>query len=164
MNIRNYLKMLFGKDDLSTKHGEWFVRAKHRLASHPDTSAEVLDKLSQKRGSVQLLERVAEHSQASPVTLERLSIHETPEIRSAVADNKNADIHTIEFLAADESPDVRYVLAENAHTPTKVLKSLANDENPYVNLRARQTLNKVRHKRFADFMNALKKILNPCRN
>jgi hypothetical protein len=131
--------MTEGLDDKSLK----FAAAKKRLASHPDTSPESLDKLAQK-DSPELLERVAENAHTTTETLEKLATHEEPDVRGAVTENKNTPDEILHVLAADENPDVRFRLAENPQTPVVVLETLVNDDNPYVVDRAQNTLSKLK--------------------
>ncbi len=130
------------QDNMNPELGQ-FRKAKHRLASHPDTSPEVLDKLAD-GDSTELLERVAENEQTTPDTLEKLSTHATQEVRSAVTDNVNTPDSALRSLAADEHPDVRYRLAGNPQTPVDVLETLTDDDNPYVVARAQDTLSAVK--------------------
>jgi hypothetical protein len=116
-----------------------FKQAKSRLASNPETSPEVLEKLANKN-QPEVVERVAENPQTPPQTLEKLSGHDVPEVRVAVTENKNTPIEAIKSLAKDDNPDVRYRLAENPETPPEVLQDLLDDENPYVVARAKETL------------------------
>jgi CheY-like chemotaxis protein len=116
--------------------------AKHRLASHPETTPEVLEKLGE-RGSDQVSERVAENANTPPATLDKLASHDNPDVRVAVADNHGTSAETLEALAADPNPDVRFRVAENPDTPVELLETLAEDENPYVVARAEDTLTAV---------------------
>lgn len=116
-----------------------FTQAKHRLASHPETAPEVLEKLAEKE-SKELLERVAENIHTPPSTLEKLAAHEAPEVRSAVTDNANTPDASLEALSKDEHPDVRFRVAENPNTPGNILETLREDDNPYIGARAKTTL------------------------
>ena len=116
--------------------------AKQRLASHPDATPEVLEKLGEKDND-DLKQRVAENANTSTDTLDKLSTHESSDVRIAVAENLSTSGPTLETLATDENPDVRYRLAENPETPLPILEHLAQDENPYVVARAQDTLNAV---------------------
>lgn len=116
-----------------------FTQAKQRLASSPNTSPDVLAKLSRKE-QPELLERVAENPQTEPGTLKKLAAHENSKVRSAVSENQNVTPATLESLAGDNNPDVRFRLAENPHIPETILQSLTEDDNPYVSVRAQDTL------------------------
>lgn len=120
-----------------------FSLAKKRLASHPDTSPEVLDKLADKGGSADLLERVAENPQTSEDTLKKLASNESEQVRSAVTENPNASIEAIAPLIIDEDPNVRFRIAENANTPLELLEQLIDDDNAYVAERAKQTISNL---------------------
>jgi|ERR1700722_5672244 hypothetical protein len=120
-----------------------FAQAKIRLASHPETSPEVLHQLAEK-DSPELSERVAENAQTAPDTLKKLSNSESADVRSAVTENKNTPSEILQLLAADENPDVRYRIAENPETPPPILETLAEDDNPYVVARAQETLGLMR--------------------
>jgi len=129
-------------EDTGAKPGV-FTQAKQRLASNPESSPEVLEKLSDK-GNTDVTTRVAENSQATPTILEKLASHDSHEVRSAVTKNPNTPGEVLHILAQDEHPDVRFELAGNANTPVEILESLKNDENPYVVDRAQKTLKAVR--------------------
>jgi hypothetical protein len=129
--------------DPTEKAAGTFAQAKQRLASYPEASPQVLDKLSDK-GCTDVAKRVAENNQAAPETLEKLACHDDSEVRSAVTENANASTDLLNTLAQDENPDVRFELAGNANTPVPILESLKQDENPYVVDRAEKTLNSVR--------------------
>ena len=120
-----------------------FAQDKMRLASHPDTAPDVLQRLTDKN-EPSVLERVAENSQTAPDTLEQLSSNDSADVRSAVTENKNTPSETLRLLAADENPDVRYRIAENPETPALLLETLAGDHNPYVGARAQETLDHMR--------------------
>lgn len=117
--------------------------AKNRLASHPEASPEVLEKLSES-GSDDLSKRVAENPNTAPATLDKLAGHDSAEVRIAVADNHSTPKETLRALAADANPDVRYRLAENMETSVTMLEALAEDENPYVVARAEDTLDAIK--------------------
>lgn len=119
------------------------AEADKRLASHPDTSPESLDKLAQK-DSTELLQRVAENAHTAPETLETLATHEEPDVRGAVSENINTPDEILHVLAADDNPDVRFRLADNPQTPAIVLEKLVNDDNPYIVDRAQKTLTKLK--------------------
>lgn len=129
--------------DPTEKAAGTFAQAKQRLASHPEASPQVLDKLSDK-GSIDVVKRVAENNQAAPETLEKLAAHDEAEVRAAVTENANTPAELLSALSQDENPDVRFELAANANTPVPILESLKQDENPYVVDRAEKTLNSVR--------------------
>ena len=83
-----------------------FAQAKHRLASHPESHPQILDRLCDNSSSA-VLERVAENSQTAPETLRKLSLHDSAEVRCAVSENSNTPDEILRDLARDESPDVR---------------------------------------------------------
>ncbi len=120
-----------------------FAQAKIRLASHPETTSDVLNQLAEKDQPV-VAERVAENSQTAPDTLKKLSNSDCSEVRCAVTENKNTPTEILQLLAADENPDVRYKMAENPETPAPILETLKTDENPYVVARAQETLNQMK--------------------
>ncbi len=113
-----------------------------RLASHPEASPQLLDKLTETDSQV-VLERIAENSQTAPETLDKLSSHDEPTVRSAVVDNENTPASTLQSLSEDEHPDVRFRVAENPQVPAQILENLTEDENPYVAARAQETLKKI---------------------
>lgn len=127
-----------GNEPTLTQH----TMAKHRLASHPETRPEVLEKLG-KGGSSELLQRVAENANTSSATLDELAGHEASQVRAAVTDNQGTSAETLKTLAGDANPDVRLRIAENPNTPVAILETLAEDENPYVVARAEGTLTAV---------------------
>jgi Trk K+ transport system NAD-binding subunit len=135
-------KMKKDKPPLQMVEGQ-FAQAKIRLASHPDTSPEVLNQLAEK-DQPELSERVAENAQTTPDTLKKLSGSHSADVRVAVTENKNTPSEILQLLAADENPDVRYRIAENPETPPPILESLAADDNPYVVARAQETLSLMR--------------------
>jgi hypothetical protein len=116
--------------------------AKQRLASHPEATPEVLEKLG-KCASTEVSERVAENANTPATTLDKLANHDSTDVRIAVADNSGTPTDTLENLAKDENPDVRYRVAENPETPIAILETLAEDDNPYVVARAEDTLDSV---------------------
>jgi hypothetical protein len=116
--------------------------AKQRLASHPDATPEVLEKLGE-RANDEISERVAENANTPTTTLHKLASHDSSDVRIAVADNQATSVCSMAALAADGNPDVRYRVAENPDTPVAILEALAEDENPYVVARAEDTLNAV---------------------
>jgi hypothetical protein len=130
-------------DDDKITNLNQFKEAKHRLASHPGTSPDLLNKLAQK-DSPELLERVAENAQTTYETLDQLSTNEGHDVRGAVSENQNTSDEALQALASDENPDVRFRMAANAQIPVAVLETLAEDENPYVVARAQETLGKVK--------------------
>lgn len=137
INFKNYIQEK--KDHLVGA----FTLAKHRLASHPEAKAEVLEKLAEKSEPT-VVERVAENPQTSIEVLEKLAGHADTGVRGAVTENENTPVETIALLAIDESPDVRYRLAENHNAPLTVLVDLSHDENPYVSNRAEHTLQRIK--------------------
>ncbi|CAK9252032.1 unnamed protein product [Sphagnum jensenii] len=114
----------------------WFT------VTSPFTSGDLLEELSH-RAPLTLLERIAEHANAQPATLERLSYHPSHEIRVAVAENVGTPHHVIFALTHDSSADVRYSIAENYNSPLEALDLLTEDENPYVAYRAQMTLMRI---------------------
>lgn len=112
------------------------------LAVNPATPPEILEQLAI-GGSAALLERIAEHPQATRPLLTVLATHAHAEVRSAVADNSNTPEEIVLALARDECADVRFAIAENARTPVPILGLLADDENPYVAHRAKSTLTRL---------------------
>lgn len=116
--------------------------AKQRLASHPETTPEVLDQLCE-RGNAEVSERVAENANTTSETLDKLAEHCAAEVRGAVAENPGTSASTLETLAGDPNPDVRFRVAENHDAPIAILETLAEDENPYVVARAEDTLNSL---------------------
>lgn len=133
-----------------------FTAAKNRLASHHDTDAETLDRLS-KTGTESVQQRIAENSSSTPDTLEYLSKHASGNIRAAVAQNGSTASDVIGVLARDGDADVRYAMAENAATDAQLLWRLANDENPYVSERALRTLARLKAEKDHDNRPALAK-------
>lgn len=113
------------------------------LVTSPQTSGSLLDELSHK-APLALLERIAEHCNALPSMLERLSYHPGHEVRIAVAENIATPHHVIFALTHDSSPDVRYSIAENYSSPIEALDLLTDDENPYVAYRASMTLLRIK--------------------
>jgi hypothetical protein len=140
--MRDKNKMKKNNPPLKMVEGQ-FAQAKIRLASHPETSADVLHQLAEK-DRPELSERVAENAQTAPDTLKKLSGDESAEVRGAVTENKNTPSEILQLLAADENPDVRYRIAENPQTPPPILETLAEDDNPYVGARAQETLSLMR--------------------
>ncbi len=122
--------------------GEEHSHSRWALAVNPETPPDVLEQLAI-CGCLALLERIAEHPQASRPLLIALATHDHPIIRSAVAENCNTPDDIVAILAQDECADVRYSIAENARMPVPILELLAEDENPYVAHRARTTLCRV---------------------
>jgi hypothetical protein len=115
------------------------LAAAKQLASHPNASAETLEKLSEQQPAA-VLERVAEHAHTSQAVLVRLAQNPCAEVRSAVSENAHTPMATVQQLACDEHPDVRYRVAENANAPAVILDKLTRDENPFVVARARDTI------------------------
>lgn len=130
-------------DDDKITNLNQFKEAKHRLASHPETSPELLNKLAQK-DAPKVQERVAENAQTNSETLEQLSTHEGHDVRGAVSENANTSNEALQALAGDDHPDVRFRMAANAQMPVDVLETLAQDDNPYVVARAQETLQKMK--------------------
>jgi hypothetical protein len=112
------------------------------LVINQATNEIVLDEISHQAPAV-ILERIAEHPNASISTLERLSFHPCSQVRGAVAENLNTPTHVIFALSHDSNPDVRYSIAENHNAPTEALELLLEDENPYVAYRAQMTLQRI---------------------
>ena len=112
------------------------------LIASAGTSGESLDELSH-RVPQTMLERIAEHINALPTMLERLSYHPSYEVRVAVAENLNTPHQTIFALTHDSNSDVRYSIAENHNSPPEALDLLTEDENPYVAYRAQMTLLRI---------------------
>ncbi len=112
------------------------------IASSDGSSADMLDELLPVACNL-VLERVAEHPNASVGSLLRLARHEHAKIRAAVADNCNTPETLVMELAADVSADVRYAIAENSMMPIAVLEVLVSDENPYVVHRAKSTMERL---------------------
>lgn len=112
------------------------------LAANPFTPNEVLLDLVE-RGCGSILERIAEHPQASIEILFKLARHEQAPVRAAVVENGNTPLSLLRELTLDESPDVRYAIAQNPNVPVPLLEVLLADENPYVAHRARTTLQRL---------------------
>ena len=108
-------------------------------AGNPETSAEVLDELSNS-DSYKVRKRVAENEKICLSTLFRLLFDNEPEVRLATLANSRSPEFFVEHLVNDTNDDVRYNLAENANLKLTYLKRLEQDENPYVRERARKTL------------------------
>jgi len=98
---------------MTTSMETWDMNYANYIASHPDTPALILHRLSQ---------------------------HSDVGVRTAVADNKNTHAITTMQLAQDNDPDLRYALAENHQIDNGILDTLASDENPFVADRAQKTL------------------------
>lgn len=109
----------------------------------PQTDSKLLERLAAQEAPGALLERIAEHPNASVALLRKLSCHPNHEIRCAVTENPSTLETIILALAADDHPDVRFRIAENHNTPGSALKLLVEDENPYVSERAKKTLRRI---------------------
>ncbi len=112
------------------------------LVCDPKTPGEILEILI-RCDDPKLLERIAEHPNATSPVLELLCEHPHPDVRAAVSENMNAPREILLKLCDDPHPDVRYRLAENPCLSTDVLNKLAEDSNPYVAHRANSTLLKL---------------------
>mgnify|MGYP001310794681 CR=1 FL=1 len=94
-----------------------------------------------------ILLKAAEHPQASPYTLSRLSRNEFREVRQAVAQSHNTPYSSQLDLARDPDPDVRFALAENHRAFITILETLSDDENPYVSARAGKTIDRLQREK-----------------
>lgn len=112
------------------------------IACDPDTPGEILEHLARTDNET-LLERIAEHPNASPFLLEILASNPSPDVRAAVAENPNVPDEILGELLFDNHPDVRFRIAENPSMHPDVLNELCEDSNPYVAHRARLTLMKM---------------------
>lgn len=112
------------------------------IACDPETPGEILEHLARTDNET-LLERIAEHPNASPFLLEILASSPSADVRSAVAENPNVPDEILVELCKDDHPDVRYSIAENPGMSLDILSDLAEDNNPYVAHRARLTMMKM---------------------
>ncbi|MDR2086884.1 MAG: ssDNA-binding domain-containing protein, partial [Dysgonamonadaceae bacterium] len=81
------------------KEGVWVRKA---VAGHPNTSAEVLERLSKDK-SAQVREKIAGHPNTSAELLERLSKDKEVWVRASVAQNPNTSAITLNRLAKDKA-------------------------------------------------------------
>lgn len=127
-----------------------YFMAKCRLASSPDTAANVLKKLAQSKNG-EIAKRVAENPHTPLETLASLAHHSCEQVRCAVAESATTPLYILYELAGDDHLDVRYSVAENHSTPHSVLVLLADDDNPYVSIRAQKTLSRLSKNRISTF-------------
>ncbi len=147
MNCKKIFDRIFLHKGKAVKHCELpkVTLTKIRMASHPATKPVTLDKLS-KHDSETVVTRVAEHPNTPHDTLEELAKHPHADVRIALCENPETPLRILMILLSDENVDVRYNMAENHNLPLAVLEKLTSDENPYVAARAGKTMEKLRQK------------------
>lgn len=128
-----------GSDTYETDKRQRVEEVLEQLASCPETPPALLELLCLV-GSPGTIERVAEHSNASPGLLNMLSDHTSCEVRIAVAEHQSTPIKAVWKLAEDNCLDIPYRLAENPFTPYEVLEWLTECDNPFVQDRALRTI------------------------
>ncbi|MBY0552619.1 MAG: hypothetical protein K2W95_35380 [Candidatus Obscuribacterales bacterium] len=117
--------------------------AQLRLASNPACNAILLDYICRLSPSAEVLERVALNPNCAEVTLRKLSVHESPDVRAAVSEHPACSKDVMEELAKDSHSDVRFRMAENVHCDRDILEKLCQDENPFVVARAQESLKRL---------------------
>jgi hypothetical protein len=103
------------------------VRARCLAAVHPDTPAEVLERLAGSGGPL-ARKWVARNSALPPALAAELASAAAWRVRVALARNPNTPPELLDQLAGDTMPPVRAAVARNAATPAGTLERLASDE------------------------------------
>lgn len=113
------------------------------IASDIRTPVTVLKTISENTSNVELLRRIATNPNTSEEVLNRLAKHGNKEVRLALATNPNTANIAVTPLSFDDSPTVRFTLAENPYTNTVVLETLRDDEDPVIAYQAQETLTRT---------------------
>ena len=131
-------------------------KERFELAENPNTSSEILDKLSHDEedyiraavasnpntqiGAMFKLAHdykinvrfIVAKNTSFEVILKKLSKDEEESVRSAVASNQNTSVEIFDKLSKDEKERVRDSVASNKNTSVEILDKLANDESKFV--------------------------------
>ncbi|MGD9685140.1 MAG: hypothetical protein AB7W16_28565 [Candidatus Obscuribacterales bacterium] len=140
---------LKGETPEASKH-KLFVELRERHHHHRRVDDQV--RLADRRtdaprasaSEILILMKAAEHPNASPYTLSKLSRSGFREVRQAVAQSHNTPYSSQFDLSRDPDPDVRFALAENHRAFITILEILSDDENPYVSARAAKTIDRLK--------------------
>ena len=100
---------------------------KYNLASHNETSVELLSALAKDETIIRAM--VAENKSTPPKILSELAHDTERNVREAVARNKNTPIEVLSKLAVDSDWRVRRVVAGMSNTPIEILSQLAVDSD-----------------------------------
>ena len=104
---------------------------KHETSKNPNTSPELLKKLSGDK-SWAIRNDVASNPSTPTNVLDKLANDENKAVRINTAYNKNTSQKTLDKLSNDENDNVRRSVAKNSNTSPKTLDKLSNDENMLV--------------------------------
>lgn len=118
------------------------------VASNPNATAEILDKLAQEfpqeiidnpilellifsnpEKLVEIKRSIALSTNTSESILDRLSNDSNRDVRYAVAKNYNASEKILDYLKEDEDKDIRLAVANNSNASEKTLDYLKEDEH-----------------------------------
>ena len=115
---------------------------RENIARHPNTSTEILDRLSYDNNN-DVRYFVARNPNTSTETLDRLS-YDDDDVRHNVAQNPNTSIETLERLSYDGDNRVRRDLAQNPNTSIEILDRLSYDNDYGVRVSAIRELSRRR--------------------
>jgi hypothetical protein len=124
--------------------------AKEQFVNQVDT-AKRLQKLALE-GNVLERRRVAEHPETTVEILIKLSRDTEPDVRLAAAEHPNIPYLVLKQLVQDSCLNVRLGLAENSNLPVSILEILIKDENPYIRDKAIHSFDKLNCSRSKEAM------------
>ncbi|MEM1394740.1 MAG: hypothetical protein AAGG00_15905 [Cyanobacteria bacterium P01_H01_bin.150] len=96
---------------------------------NPNTPDSALEWLVENQDDEIILSAVAKHPNITTDILERLSIHESADVRDTVASQQKCPLSILETLACDSGVKVQQEVAANSNTPHYILESFSQSEN-----------------------------------